>query len=317
MVTGGIFGAPLKSASMCGSYVERDKLTVPEPVYRCFEEIMSRGLQTEGIFRLSGATSEIEQLCLDFDSPPTYGKYLDLKNRDIHAIASVAKKYLRQLPDPAIPMAYHDRFLRFFAYSRKAMIRTFALMIQQLPREHFQLLLYILILASHIQKEAAKNLMNPEALAVILAPACTGLEQNLKETWVKRRTKRPDIQQVVQLNLKWTRLFTLLIEYSDTLIELWKETVYTQPVVHTVPCRPSFTSSVRQPSLVSLDRMDEQDPVLPIAPKELYKVVILRPRYTPHKSQKSIHRASLLEELPDSIHSLKSSVYSRSSVSLS
>lgn len=43
MITKGIFGAPLKSASLCGSYNEYG-LSVPDPVYRCFEEIIKRGI---------------------------------------------------------------------------------------------------------------------------------------------------------------------------------------------------------------------------------------------------------------------------------
>lgn len=41
-MTKGIFGAPLKSASLCGSSNEYG-LTIPDPVYKCFEEIMKRG----------------------------------------------------------------------------------------------------------------------------------------------------------------------------------------------------------------------------------------------------------------------------------
>ncbi|CAO3692672.1 unnamed protein product [Rhizopus stolonifer] len=332
MVTGGIFGAPLKSAYMCGSFNEEHKLMVPDPVYRCFEEIIQRGLLTEGIFRLSGSAPEIEQLCFDFDRPPTYGKYLDLKDKDIHAIASVVKKYLRQLPDPPIPILSHDKFIRFFdeSYSNKATIRTFATMIQQLPREHFQLVQYIIILASSIQKHSHINLMNPEALAVILAPVCTGLELNLKEvsSWVKRRTKY-DMNHYVEINLKWTRIFTLLIEYSDTLLELWNDTPWSSPLSATLPCRPSF-NALRQESLSSFDETE----LLRVAPfnnrskrtssghKELYKVVIMRPRYSSNRSQMSLRRASMVFEededssTTDSIQSLKSSLYSRSSVSL-
>lgn len=46
MITKGIFGAPLKSASLCGS-CNTFGLTVPDPVYRCFEEIMKRGKNKE------------------------------------------------------------------------------------------------------------------------------------------------------------------------------------------------------------------------------------------------------------------------------
>jgi hypothetical protein len=44
LITKGIFGAPLKSATLCGSCNEYG-LTVPDPVYRCFDEIMRRGIK--------------------------------------------------------------------------------------------------------------------------------------------------------------------------------------------------------------------------------------------------------------------------------
>lgn len=72
------------------------------------------GLLTEGIFRLSGAAPEVEQLQQDFDKPPTYGRYLDLSQSDIHAITGTVKKFLRQLPDPAIPTISHEKFIQLF-----------------------------------------------------------------------------------------------------------------------------------------------------------------------------------------------------------
>lgn len=72
------------------------------------------GLLVEGIFRLSGAAPEVENLFMDFDKPPTYGKYMDLRNYDIHAITGVVKKFLRQLPDPAIPIVCHEDFIHLY-----------------------------------------------------------------------------------------------------------------------------------------------------------------------------------------------------------
>jgi hypothetical protein len=96
-------------------------------------------------------------------------------------------------------------------------------------------------------------MMNPEALAVVLAPVCTGLEQNLKEipSWVKRHTRTKmmnDMGQYIENNTKWTRIWTLLIEYSDTLLEKWKDSILWKEVVtppgrNTVPCHPSSSSS--------------------------------------------------------------------------
>lgn len=112
MITG-IFGAPLEFAAQCGT-ITSFGLSVPDPVNRCFNEILERGLRIEGLFRLSGATVEVEALQMEFDKPPTYGKYLDLKNNDIHAITSLVKKYLRTLPDPVIPSVSHSSFLQLF-----------------------------------------------------------------------------------------------------------------------------------------------------------------------------------------------------------
>lgn len=109
MITG-IFGAPLEFAAQCGT-ITPFGLSVPDPVNRCFSEILARGLRIEGLFRLSGAAIEVEKLQHEFDKPPTYGKYLNLKENDIHAITSLVKKYLRSLPDPVIPSAYHQLFL--------------------------------------------------------------------------------------------------------------------------------------------------------------------------------------------------------------
>lgn len=107
-------------------------------------------------------------------------------------------------------------------------------------------------MASSIQKHAEINMMNPEALAVVLAPVCTGLEQNLKEipSWVKRHTRTKmmnDMGHFIETNTKWTRIWTLLIEYSDTLLELWKdsllwEVIVTPPGRNTVPCCIPSTS---------------------------------------------------------------------------
>lgn len=130
-----------------------------------------------------------------------------------------------------------------------------ATMIQQLPREHFHLIYYIVLMASSIQKHSEINMMNPEALAVVLAPVCTGLEQNLKEipSWVKRHTRTKmmnDMGQYIENNTKWTRIWTLLIEYSDTLLEKWKESILWKEVVtplgrNTVPCHPSSSSHLK------------------------------------------------------------------------
>lgn len=96
-----------------------------------YSRIKKKGLLAEGIFRLSGTAPEVEALLLDFDKPPTYGKYLDLKNYDIHAIAGVVKKYLRLLPDPVIPVSHHEQLIQLYGtillYTIKCIRHTYSI----------------------------------------------------------------------------------------------------------------------------------------------------------------------------------------------
>ncbi|KAI7900972.1 Rho GTPase activation protein [Cokeromyces recurvatus] len=302
-ITKGIFGAPLKSASLCGS-TSKDGLTVPEPVYRCFEEIMKRGLLIEGIFRLSGAAPEIDKLSLDFDKPPTYGKYLDLKNNDIHAITGVVKRYLRQLPEPVIPTSFHDNFIQLYDEATKkiitssSIINLFATLIQQLPIEHFHLIHYIILLSSKIQLHSNINMMNPEALAVVLAPVCTGL---LETETISVTNKKRLISIFMEANTKWTRIWTLLIEHSHDLLEHWKPTLMWQVVLghHTVPCHhytstttttttttTTITHDINQSSLNNSSfENQQQETFLDIAPP-LFSSSAAKRKSTTHISDK-------------------------------
>ncbi|KAL0085995.1 Rho GTPase activation protein [Phycomyces blakesleeanus] len=265
----GIFGAPLEYAAMCGStsFHPPLDLCVPSPVHRCFTEIIKRGLYFEGIFRLSGAASEVSRLQDAFDQPPTYGKYLDLTNYDIHSITSVVKKYLRNLPDSVIPMAVHEQFLQTTEMCRSPVeaINLVALLIADLPVAHNHLLRYIFILVSHIREHETVNKMNPEALATVLAPVCAGLEHTLKDlpdALKKKKTKvlmKSDMIGVVERNRRWTELWILMIDNLDVLLlRGWKDHTpnhralsmqFTNQKGHlTVPSRPSPSSMVRRPS---------------------------------------------------------------------
>ncbi|CAO3598989.1 unnamed protein product [Absidia cylindrospora] len=244
----GIFGAPLECAAQCGTLTPYG-LSVPDPVNCCFTEILARGLRVEGLFRLSGAAMEVEQLQEQFDQPPTYGKYLDLTKNDIHAITSLVKKYLRHLPDPVIPIAYHQQFLQLqvdWKHGDRDLVFEWARMIKnEFPTTHYHVMHYIILVVSWIQHYQHLNLMNPEALAVVLAPICSGLEKNIStgsgnkissglrggggnQYYYQQQPLQQhlleSVDQIVAENLKWTNVWTLLIQHHDILLDYWRPT---------------------------------------------------------------------------------------------
>ncbi|KDQ27511.1 hypothetical protein PLEOSDRAFT_1076665 [Pleurotus ostreatus PC15] len=79
---------------------------VPALVVRCAQHLLIWGVQEEGLFRVNGRPSHVSKLRSEFDSGADY----DMTNcnpgdLDPHAVASVFKAYLRELPEPILTQA--------------------------------------------------------------------------------------------------------------------------------------------------------------------------------------------------------------------
>ncbi|KAF7725239.1 GTPase activating protein (GAP) for Rho1p [Apophysomyces ossiformis] len=285
----GVFGAPLEFAAQCGITINSTQLQVPEVVHRCFTEIIERGLHVEGIFRLSGAASEVNELQRAFDRPAILGKCLNLKLYDIHSITSLVKKYLRQLPDSVVPTAFHDRFLNATdpsRYSREQSARALSLLLNELPPLHNQLFHYLLFVISHIQRHADVNMMNPEALAVVLAPVCTGLERTLTATAARVRRKKPsrvskaDMEDLIQRNAKWTYTWEVVIQYHEMLLQNWIQ----RSPYNSLPLSCAPSSITRTPSpmgyppfhilMQQFYAYEDELPVFPVVPRKQSQSVL-------------------------------------------
>jgi len=96
-----VFGAPLAEAAK--HFPPRDvDVLLPSPVYRCIEYLEYKSASDEeGIFRLSGASSVIKTLKERFNNEGDV-KLVDGKHYDVHAVASVLKAYLRELPESVL-----------------------------------------------------------------------------------------------------------------------------------------------------------------------------------------------------------------------
>jgi hypothetical protein len=65
-------------------------------------------LKEEGIFRVSGSASQVERLAQSFAE----GKPDIIYNKtSCHDVASLLKKFFRELPDPVIPFSFQDDFV--------------------------------------------------------------------------------------------------------------------------------------------------------------------------------------------------------------
>ena len=106
------FGAPLADAvEYCGP--RGTDVCLPAVVYRCLEYLESKDAsREEGIFRMSGSNVVIKSLKKRFNAEGDFD-FLgpDEPYFDVHAVASLLKLYLRELPQPVLTRDMHLEFI--------------------------------------------------------------------------------------------------------------------------------------------------------------------------------------------------------------
>lgn len=94
--------------------ISRENATLPLIVAQCVIAVDQFGINTEGIYRVSGSVSTLAKLKELFDFEP---EHIDFRTPtgffgDIHAVAGILKQYLRELPDPLLTRGFYTDFLR-------------------------------------------------------------------------------------------------------------------------------------------------------------------------------------------------------------
>lgn len=142
-----------------------DQTPVPKIVTRCLNEVEKRGLDTEGIYRKSGSKLQIDQILGYFESNSELLES-DL-GKDITAVTSAVKQYLRYLADPIIPYAHYNAYVQA---GRKHDLSELYVVVKNLPPAHYATLEAIVQHLALVAANESKNLMNSRNLAVVFAP---------------------------------------------------------------------------------------------------------------------------------------------------
>ena len=107
-----VFGIPLAEAVEYCMAPGTD-VCLPAVVYRCLEYLEAKdAFSEEGIFRLSGSNVVIKALRERFNNEGDLDFLADGQYYDVHAIASLLKMYLRELPTTVLTRELHLDFLQ-------------------------------------------------------------------------------------------------------------------------------------------------------------------------------------------------------------
>ncbi|OJD20677.1 hypothetical protein ACJ73_07988 [Blastomyces percursus] len=166
-----VFGLPLAEAvEFCG--VPGLNTGLPAVVYRCIDYLRVKDAALEeGIFRLSGSNVVIRALKekfntegdLDFLEGDTY--------YDVHAVASLFKQYLRELPTTVLTRDLHLDFIRVLDLDDKQKkIVAFNGLVHRLPRPNLTLLKALSQYLIDIINNSDVNKMTVRNVGIVFAP---------------------------------------------------------------------------------------------------------------------------------------------------
>uniref|UniRef100_A0AAQ5YH51 Rho GTPase-activating protein 15 n=1 Tax=Amphiprion ocellaris TaxID=80972 RepID=A0AAQ5YH51_AMPOC len=149
---------------------EREGTTVPKFVRVCLEAVDKRGLDVDGIYRVSGNLATIQKLRFIIDQEED----LDLDHsqwEDIHVVTGALKMFFRELPEPLFPFRFFQQFVEAVKIKEsKQKIQAVKKLIQQLPKPNQETMK---LLFSHLHRVLAfskKNLMSTQGIGIVFGP---------------------------------------------------------------------------------------------------------------------------------------------------
>lgn len=168
------FGAPLAEAVRYNH--PRDiRIPLPAVVYRCIQYLDAKGAVTEeGIFRLSGSNVVIKSLKERFDNEGDVNLLADEQYHDIHAVASMLKAYLRELPTSILTRDLHLDFVAVTEMnSQGEKIAALSELVTRLPQANATLLKYLIAFLIKVINHADQNKMTVRNVGIVFSPTLT------------------------------------------------------------------------------------------------------------------------------------------------
>ncbi|XP_026072394.1 active breakpoint cluster region-related protein-like [Carassius auratus] len=190
-----------------GQVAMQESVLVPHIVRSCVEEVERRGLNEEGIYRVSGVSSEIQALKHAFNT--NYREAVSkLRTVDVNAVSGTLKLYFRELPLPLIPSEYFKELADALdiadPYLRADSMLT---LLQTLPDVNRNTLLFLLHHLRRVAERKEENKMSLSNLATVFGPSL-----------LRPPVARVDISQEVEVQVQVIFLYLQCQNLPEALL---------------------------------------------------------------------------------------------------
>ncbi|XP_075389282.1 rho GTPase-activating protein 28 isoform X1 [Tenrec ecaudatus] len=203
----GIFGVPL-TVLLDNDRKKDSGVKVPLVLQKFFEKVEESGLESEGIFRLSGCTAKVKQYREDLDTKFNADKFK--WDKMCHREAAVMlKAFFRELPTSLFPVEYIPAFITLMERGPhiRVQFQALHLMVMALPDANRDTAQALMTFFNKVIANESKNRMSMWNISTIMAP-------NLFFS----RSKHSDYEELLLANTA-AHIIRLMLKYQKIL---WK-----------------------------------------------------------------------------------------------
>ncbi|XP_012887492.1 PREDICTED: rho GTPase-activating protein 27 isoform X1 [Dipodomys ordii] len=159
-----VFGCAL--AVLC----ERERSAVPRFVQQCIRTVEARGLDIDGLYRISGNLATIQKLRYKVD----HDERLDLDDgrwEDVHVITGALKLFFRELPEPLFPFSHFSQFIAAIKLQDQAQrSRCVRDLVRTLPAPNHDTLRLLFQHLCRVIEHGEQNRMSVQSVAIVFGP---------------------------------------------------------------------------------------------------------------------------------------------------
>ncbi|KAL1770941.1 rho GTPase-activating protein 28 [Sigmodon hispidus] len=203
----GIFGVPL-TVLLENDRKKDPEVKVPLVLQKFFQKVEESGLESEGIFRLSGCTAKVKQYREELDTRFNADKFK--WDKMCHREAAVMlKAFFRELPTSLFPVEYIPAFITLMERGPhiKVQFQALHLMVMALPDANRDTAQALMTFLSKVIANESKNRMSLWNISTVMAP-------NLFFS----RSKHSDYEELLLANTA-AHIIRLMLKYQKIL---WK-----------------------------------------------------------------------------------------------
>uniref|UniRef100_A0A8C9DTC3 RalA-binding protein 1 n=1 Tax=Prolemur simus TaxID=1328070 RepID=A0A8C9DTC3_PROSS len=144
-----------------------DGIRLPAVFRECIDYVEKYGMKCEGIYRVSGIKSKVDELKAAYDREES----TNLEEYEPNTVASLLKQYLRDLPENLLTKELMPRFEEACGRtSESEKVQEFQRLLQELPECNYLLISWLIVHMDHVIAKELETKMNIQNISIVLSP---------------------------------------------------------------------------------------------------------------------------------------------------